>query len=278
MLFSLKEKGQGLIEYSLILAVVAAVLLALGVTVYFVSPVSDDWNTYFRPATLAMLHGESPYIVPGYYNPFWTLIPMIPFALLPEPWGRIGFFLLSFLAFGVLLYRLKPKPMSMVLFFTCFPVIACLQYGEIDWLALLAFVTPAPLALILAATKPQIGLGIGVYWLIASWQAGGVKGVFKNFYPVTLLFILSFVLYDDWFLTSINTLNKPFNIALFPWLVPLGIYLLTTRKKNAALATGVCVSPYHTNVSLVSLFTAVLDYPALLGIAWTASWAYAWWR
>ena len=42
-------------------------------------PPAIDWHGVFRPATLALLAGESPYGVEGFYSPPWTLLPLLPF-------------------------------------------------------------------------------------------------------------------------------------------------------------------------------------------------------
>lgn len=248
------------------------------VAVFFIPPMGSDWDVYFRPAAQALIRGESPYMVDGFYNPFWTLLPMIPFAILPAPIGRVGFFLLSFLALGYLLYKLEVKPLGLFFFMTCFPVVACLQYGEIDWLPMLALVTPAPASILLAMTKPQIGIGMGVYWLVTSYNAGGAWLVVKNFYPAIILLMLSFLFYGNWLASTHQTLRLPWNLSIFPYLIPLGVYLLWTRKKQNVLMAGLCLTPYLTVVSLMAFFIAWLKYPVLGGTAWAVSWLYAWVR
>jgi hypothetical protein len=237
-------------------------------------PVGQDWIQFFRPATLSILRGESPYKIKDFNNAPWTLLPFIPFVLLPYRIGRLGVFLLGFLAFAYVAYKLKAKPVSALMFMTSFPVIACLYGGGLDWMPMISFVTPAPIALIFAAMKPQVGIGIGFYWLIESWQRGGIKLIVKQFYPVSLLFLISFALYGFWVMTSVGKWNNPVNISLFPYLVIIGIYLLYTRQKRAAMASSVCFAPYFTFFSLSAPLVALFEHPRLLFAVWLMLWAY----
>src|SRR5215208_5203077 len=66
---------------SIILAILVVALLP---TLYDSVPVEQDWVQFFRPVTLAMLHGQNPYSIQDFHNAPWTLIPFIPLALMPD--------------------------------------------------------------------------------------------------------------------------------------------------------------------------------------------------
>ena len=236
----------------------------------------DDWNHSLRPAALAMLHGHSPYGA-GFYNPPWGLLPFIPFAAMPPSWGRFTLFLVSFCGFAYLARQLSAKPASILLFLTSFPVIACLDSGNIDWLPMLGFVAPAPLALILAVIKPQIGIGIAVYWLFESWRQGGARRIVLNFLPVSLLLGSSFLFYGLWPLAVPDLSAVSWNIALFPYTVPVGIFVLCTailrREARPSMSAGILLSPYYSWMTLSSLLVALLHRPRFLAVAWIATWA-----
>lgn len=248
------------------LALILLVLTILPVLYYGVS-VGQDWYQFYRPATLALLHGQNPYDVPAFNNAPWALIPFIPFAILPYQMGRVGFFLLSLACFFYIPYKLGAKPVSMVLFVTSYPVISCLNGGGIEWLPMLAFVTPAPVSLVFAAIKPQVGIGIAVYWLFESWRMGGFRTVIKNFLPVTLLLSASFLLYGFWVMTFIGKSQDVANISIFPYLVPIGLYLvwiaIRERCERPAMAAGPFFSPYHTLFSLAVPLVALFERPKL---------------
>ena len=253
------------------------ILIALPL-LYYSIPIGQDWIEFFRPATLALIHGQNPYDIRDFHNAPWTLIPFIPFALMPYQLGRAGLFLLGFGCFLFVALRLKAKPVSVILFVTSYPVISCLNGGGIDWLPMLSFVTPAPISLIFAAMKPQIGIGIGLYWLFESWRMGGIRTVLKNFLPVTILLLVSFALYGFWILTFIGKSQNAVNMSLFPYSVPLALYMLwvsiTKQHTKLAMAAGPFLAPYHTLFSLAAPLVAFFDYPKLLALVSACLWVH----
>ena len=254
-----------------LLLVLLPVLLYL---LYENLPIGQDWYEFFQPAAVALLHGQSPYAIKNFHNAPWTLLPFIPFALLPYRLGRLGIFVLGFAGFAHVAQSLKAKPVSMILFMTSFPVLACLYGGGLDWLPMLSFVMPAPVALIFAAMKPQIGFGIALFFLFESWQAGGIKQVIRTFLPVSILLFVSFALYGFWVSTIAGKWNNPVNISLFPYLLPLGVYLLYTRQKHAAMASSICFAPYFTFFTLAAPLAALLERPRLMFLAWVITWIF----
>lgn len=262
---------------ALILVVLALVALP---GLYYSISVGQDWYQFYRPATLALIQGQNPYGIHDFHNAPWALIPFIPFALVPYQIGRTGFFLLSLACFFYIPYKLGAKPVSVILFVTSYPVISCLNGGGIEWLPMLAFVTPAPISLIFAAIKPQVGIGIGLYWLCESWRAGGVRTVIKNFLPVTFMLGASFLLYGFWIMTfmgkSQNVVNV-INISIFPYLVPVGSYLLWVavkqRHARPAMAASPFFAPYHTLFSLAVPLVALLEHPRLFALISACLWA-----
>jgi hypothetical protein len=238
----------------------------------------DDWTSIYRPVALTFLQGGSPYGGTGYYNAPWLLLPLLPLAVLPYQLGRFLFFVVSLAGFAYLARRLTSNPLSIVLFISSVPVFFCLHQGNIDWIPMLAFVTPAPFALILAAIKPQIGAGIALYWLFESWRLGGLRLVIRNFLPVSLLLIASFVFYGLWPLSFSSDAVASWNVSLFPYLIPIGILLVFLavhrRQPRTAMAAGICFAPYFSMLSVSSMLTALLEQPTLMVIAWTLLWTY----
>lgn len=259
----------------LVLALLALAFLLLVYGYITVDHESDDWNYALRPAALAMLHGQSPYGAYFYSVP-WGLLPLIPIAALPASWSRFLLFVISFGSFVYLAFRLTSKPISILLFLTSFPVLACLTIGNIDWLPMFAFITPAPFAFILAVIKPQIGLGIILYHLYRSWDQGGIRLVLKNILPVTLLLLASVVLYGPSMLQLPDLSDVSWNIALFPYTIPFGLFLLITaiikRAARPSMSAGILFSPYYSWISLSALLIGLLERPTLLFVAWGITW------
>ena len=257
------------------------ILLALLFTItvpllYAWLPAGDDWASCFRPAALNLLRGDSPYSVAGYYNAPWALLPLIPIALLPFQWGRVVFFLVSLAGFAYIVRRLTTHPLSVLLFLTSAPVVYCFYGGNLDWIAMLSYILPAPFALIFAAIKPQIGAGILIYWLVESWRQGGARLVIRNFFPVALLFMSSLIFYGLWPSNFSELDEVPWNVSLFPYLIPVGIFLLgwaiTKREPRPAMSAGLFFSPYFSLRSIFPLLVPLLERPNLLRVVWLIMW------
>lgn len=253
---------------TIVLIILSAVLLAL---LYAYLPVGLDWHDAYRPAALNMIHGQSPYedTPAPFMNAPWTLLPFLPFALLPYQVGRVGVFLMGLFSFAFVAYRLKAKPVIMLIFLTSASVIGCLNNGNLDWLPLLAIVMPAPVALIFAAMKPQIGIGIILYWLIISFRDGGIRQTIKVFAPLTVLTLLSFALYGFWFMKFTQMEGNINNMSIFPYGMIVGIvalWLSLRKRGNDRLAIGASpfFAPYVSQFSWAAVLVPFFDRPWVL--------------
>ena len=252
------------------------VFAALGLyMLYQTPPTTEDWVRYFRPATWAMLHGQSPYRVQDFHNAPWTLLPFIPLALLPYKLGNIAFFTIAMICFLLIAFGVRGKPICILLFMTSFPVINCLNSGGLDWLPMLSFFTPAPVSLIFAAMKPQIGLGVVLFYLWLGWETGGVRLLVRWFAPLFFLTALSFYVYGFWIMTWIGKWHNPWNISIFPYLIPLGLFIILKHKsKVSAGASSIFFAPYFAPFSLTAPLVALLQYPWLMFFVWVLTWIY----
>jgi hypothetical protein len=254
--------------------IILIVLLA-GLAAFVELPYGSDWYEWFRPAALLFLHGGNPYDLAEFHNAPWILFILIPFALLPYQVGRTVWFLASLLGFAHIANKLKAKPLGLVLFLTSYPVFVCLFVGGLDWVPMLAFVTPPPISLLFAAMKPQVGIGVALYWLWFAWRLNGWRVVLRWSLPTLLLLAASFAFYGFWPLTFLGKESNPVNISLFPYLVPLALYLQFQKSKRAAIASGPLLSPYLNVLSLATPLSAVLDRPKVLLFLWIWLWLYA---
>jgi hypothetical protein len=265
-------------------ALVAVGLIASAIVAPMVPP-AIDWHTVFRPATLEVLSGRSPYKIAGYYYPPWAILPLIPFALFPEEIGRI--FLLIF-ALGVFAYianKLGASRTAVIALLVSPLVLHEVLNGNIDWLAVLGVVFPPWLGLFFVVIKPQVGIGVIIFWLFFAWKEGGVKKVIKTFAPVTIAYGLSLIVFGLWPLAASKALNLWWNANFWPvpvpvggevmwqlqtmvnssfWPVsiPVGLALLVTaiRKNDIRYAMGAspCLSPYVLFHSWVIVLLAIV--------------------
>jgi hypothetical protein len=256
-------------------AKIAILIILITILAYVLSTslpdLGYDWTHTYRPAALAMAHGESPYTVDIYYAAPWAVLPLIPFALLPEKLGIAAIFLLGLFAFAYVAYTLNPKPAVIILFMLSAPVVGCLIWGNIEWMPLLGLVLPAPIGLIFAVIKPQVGIGLIIYWFFHLMKTQGLIGTIKAFLPVTIITLLSFWLYGFWPLRFQDTLNlssssdAQYNITLWPYGIFAGIWLLYKalqhQKAETAIAASPFLSPYTLQYTWVTVLAGVTHAP-----------------
>lgn len=144
-------------------------------------PQGVDWQRTFRPATLALLQGKSPYLSSSTLSPFanppWLLILFIPLVILPPSIGYALFFLFSILGFAWAAIRMGADKITLIAVLFSPPVLHSLLNANVDWIPLLGFTLPPQIGIFLLLIKPQMGLIVVLWWLIQTWQNGGIKQV-----------------------------------------------------------------------------------------------------
>jgi hypothetical protein len=236
------------------------IVLAWSASVFL--PEGLDYSLTFYPATMKLLNGQSPY--EHIFNPPWVLIPFIPLTLLPINIARAIWFLISLFMFAYVAYRLKASPLTMFFFLLSPPVMKSFLDGNVDWMPLLGFILPPQIGLFFVAVKPQIGVGVALFWLIQQWQSGGIRSVIKTFLPCTLALLLSLLIFGYWPATwgTMMVHAQAMNHNFWPASIPVGVALLVTsiRKKDMRFAMGVgpCISPYALLYSWSGAFLALV--------------------
>ena len=242
--------------------------------------VGIDWKETFFPAARAVLEGKSPYIVPTFRNVPWTIIPLLPFAMLPDEIGGIALFIFSLGVYGWIAYRLKASRIALIAFLLSPPVVYGMRMLNVDILVLFGFTLPAPIGLFFIIIKPQMGIVMGLFWLIEAWREGGIKSVLKSFAPITIALVLSFVLFGNWLAgRQADLLSSAWNASLWPWAVPIGIVLtalcLRDRRKDFAMSASPFLSPYLAYHSWASVLAGLLGHDFELVIAVIGMWLVA---
>lgn len=144
-----------------LVALIVTGLASLWLAAEFLPP-GIDWRDTYRPAALALLRGQSPYSVDIFFAPPWALIPLLPFAMLPESIGRAVLFLLALVCYAYTAFRLEARPPALAAFLASPVVMHGLLNSNIEWLPLLGFVLPPQIGLVFVTIKPQIGLAVAL--------------------------------------------------------------------------------------------------------------------
>ena len=254
-----------------VLLILVALALVIAAMAIFLPP-GVDWQYGFRPAVFQFLAGRSPYdVVPSaagtpqaisIFNAPWMLIPLIPIALLPVKIGRAVLVMVSLISLGYVAFRMGARPLAIGLLLVSPPVVHGLLTGNVDWLAVLGFIMPPQIGLFFTAIKPQVGVAVGVFWLVEAWRQGGWRSVLKTFGPFTAVLLVSMLLYGAWPLRFGQQAGLQ-SASLWPMSIPVGLGLLAAalqkRKIKFAMAASPCLSPYLMMHSWVVALLAVSE-------------------
>jgi len=251
------------------------VLLSVGAGRFFDS--TTDWHGTFYPAAQEVWHGRSPFNVSTFLSPPWTILPLLPLALLPERMGSAALFLASLLTYLFVAYRLGARGPWIAAILAAPPVIHSLLIGNIDCLSLLGFVLPPQVGLFFVLMKPQIGLAMALYWLAEAWRQGGPRQVVRVFAPVALILALSLILFGNWTATrTVDPVNSYWNTSRWPWSIPIGLVLvavsLRDRRRDFAMAASPFLSPYVAYNSWVGVVAALVPRKLELSLAILGMW------
>ncbi len=255
----------------------AILLVGLTFAISRFVPSSIDWHGTFYPASQQLLHGHSPYSVSSFLSVPWTLIPLLPFALLPEQVGSAALFLVSGLIFAWTAYKLGARGIWIVVFLFSPPLIHSLFLGNIDCLSLLGAVLPPQIGLFFVLMKPQVGMIMALFWLVEAWRQGGVRQVIKTFSPLTIVLALSLLLFGFWPANrGVDPVNSFWNASWWPWSIPFGLVLtalsLRDRRHDLALAASPFLSPYVAHGSWIGVVAALLPRKFELSVALVGMW------
>lgn len=206
----------------------------------------DFVNTY-RPAVMELLHFRNPYAITTFWNAPWALLPLAVYAWLPDHLARAIHLALGFSCFAFTAYKLGAKPLALAFFMLSPTVLGGLVNGNVDWLAMLGFVMPPAVGLFFVVIKPQVGIGIALYWLYRAYRE---RTILATFAPIFITALCSFAVFGLWPLLWSQAEHSVWivNTSLWPLSIPLGVLCLFLAmrwtKPKVALAAGPMLSPY----------------------------------
>jgi hypothetical protein len=239
-----------------------------------------DWKGFIRPTTLAFIHGKSPYSNGVAIHPPWAYLLMAPVALFPENLGAAIMFALNYFVYGLILLRMKARPLSMLAFLSLPLVLLNGINGNVDWLCLVGVILPQPIGLLFLAIKPQIGAGIAIFWMVEAWRNGGFKQFLFLIAPTSVAYLISFLLYGFWPAVMLtNMVSDPYNASLGPIGVVIGGVMLAQaihlRKRGLALMSSTFFAPYiniHSfDAAILGLEPNTVEFYAAIGLVWFAT-------
>jgi hypothetical protein len=96
--------------------------------------------------------------------------------------------------------------------------------------------------------KPQVGIGIAIYWLVEAWRSGKWREVVRIFAPVGLDSGLSLIVFGFWTLRITEPISLAVNTSLWPQSISIGIVLILgairSQRPGLAMTSSPYLSPY----------------------------------
>jgi len=258
------------------LALFTAAFAAVAFAIYDVLPVHTHWHEIFRPAALALLRGVSPYqIASNFFNPPWALIPLLPFAVLPEAIGNalIGAATLS--VFGLVAWKLGARALVLILFLTQPLTLYNVVQVNVEWLVALGLLLPPRLGIFFVLVKPQLGGLVALCWMIQAWQVGRWRAVVQLVWPVVLAFALSFAIFGNYLQPALIVFHDP-KFSFWPSSIAFGLATLVLAirlgRPALGLTAAVLLSPYVEPYSVPLAVLGLVSEQALAAVWLIGSW------
>lgn len=235
-----------------------------------------DWKGTIRPGALDLISGRTPYTRVIRCLPPWIYLIVAPIAALPPALGTAFMFALTYVIYALVLCRLKVNPWAIAAFLLNSYLFTNARNGNVDEFAILGFILPPQIGLFFVLCKPQVGIGMAIYWAFEAWGKGKFRELLKVFAPVVIAYGLSFMVYGPWPLLVSRMASDNFNVSFWPvGLAIAGILLYKSiRSKDPlfSMGSGPFLSPYVNTTSLSVILFIFSQSPILMLIASILTW------
>ncbi|HVO41200.1 MAG TPA: hypothetical protein VMT34_01195 [Aggregatilineales bacterium] len=228
----------------------------------------DQQTTFTQLAS----HWRDPYVVPGFINPPWTVLLLLPFGLIPVP---LAVLIQQCLYFGLLTaviykftggqvirlgrFRFDRFAIVLIVLTSFFALDSGIELS-LEWIVCIGLLVPAAYSGPLLLVKPQDALGVVVSY---RWRDVLRTGI------LTLAVVLaSFALWGEWITPYLDSLRrasyyKSYNLApsaIIGWIPALAIGLLLMaiafRRRDPVL----CVLAWQFFVPYSTLYILMLPF------------------
>lgn len=229
-------------------AVAVAVVAVVGVLLWLWPVHPSDYTVVWLPAARLWLLGANPYDVPTFLSPPWALAVFAPFAWLPE---HLAVFLLRaamLAAFVAACWKLRLTPLGFLAVIASKTVLNSVLLGNVEGLVVLGGFAPAGVAVLAFSLKPQVGALLLAARARPWWEGG--RRVDVGFVAGVVVVAAAALAGAPhaWWQGSGRAFALPWNVALWPWGVPLGVVALVLAWRRGslpwALLAGPLLSPY----------------------------------
>jgi hypothetical protein len=194
------------------------------------------------------MQGGNPYSVFGFYNPPWIIPLLLPLSIGSAKYSQSLMFVVSILSAIYLCRKMEFGLVGTAAYLLSAPSLLILNLGNIEHILLLALLLPTEWAILAFLIKPQIGLGFILYQAIVSYREEGWAGLSRLIsLPTVTIMVISFLVFGY---TKMTPSMMPWNLNLFPYLLPPALFILFLaikhKKPEYGLVASLGFSPYIT--------------------------------
>lgn len=261
-----------------LIAIIFVLLFSILIAV-LIPDYAADFSCFYQ-AGAAVLSGQSPYVVPGFYSPVWVALLFVPFAFFSRAAAYRIYAVLLFSGTIYLFWTFSKHRFWITLIACCSPFIfMTMQYGNVDWLALFGLIAPAPIAVWFLLIKPQMGFILVLLLAWETYRQRGLRKLLLIFTPAALGLGLSYLL----------GMRIPNPAGMSGWSAdvwPLGLmvglpalaFAFKNRDERLALAAAPFLTPYIGPMSWVAILPKSMQNYRNIAIACVFSWVlvFAW--
>ncbi|QPC84604.1 hypothetical protein G4Y79_09570 [Phototrophicus methaneseepsis] len=257
-----------------ILYILPIIVLLLVFIVVFsqIYPVGVDWLESFHSPGITQFRDH--YKITDYEGVGWALF-FLPHIFLPLELGNVINFILNITLPLLVIRKYRGSWLAIAMTFTSPMFFDLMRTNNVDWLALVGFLLPAGWGITFLLTKPQVASGAA----LVIWKRNNFH--IKYLIPLVILAGLSFLVFGNWLadLNSEAVRQSPWNFAPFPYMIPLGLYLLYEGWKAddevIAAASTPFLMPYVAPYSFAGLLAVVAaKYPKSAAYVYIGFWCY----
>jgi hypothetical protein len=210
------------------------IVIALVVFLKEYYPLGVDWEeTYSQIPD----HWRDPYEITSFTSPPW-IMALLPHAWLPADWGNAINLVLNLVFIVAVIVRFGGGWPLILLVFTSPPFLDLVRTNNVDWIALLALLIPVTWGLPVLVAKPQALGGASLIW----WKQSTNK--IRLLAPLIVVVLLSFVIWGLWPLEIKPVHESAWNFAPWPFLIPLGIYMLYRAYRQEDVFLAAAATPF----------------------------------
>jgi len=250
----------------------AVILFLFAVGLSAILPVGVDWEHSYYVSDASEYRDHFKDTV---YEGFGWALFFVPHAFLPLKLGNAVNFILHVVVLLMVIRRFGGQTAAILMTFTSPLFFDLARTNNIDWVSLIGFLLPAGWGITFLLTKPQaVGGAALIVWKKHNFHP-------KYLVPLLVLVPLSFVVFGKWIaeLDTQDVRNSAWNFAPFPFMIPLGIYMLykAWQLDDEIIAAGATpfLVPYVAPYSLCGLLAIVAaKYPRVAFHVYIAFWVY----